>query len=164
VSAIVIPWELGFGDPATYYDPAHNPVALLDAVLVTLFCADIAVSRSVALDQDELLVASGNAADHHHAAPPPPPPAAGSSGGPAADSGTPAPAGGGAVEDPLAPLQRARASRLVLNVLSGVPFDLITYTCLVGFGRVDPVEAAAMAAPLKLLHLVRLYRVRWFFR
>jgi hypothetical protein len=146
VSAVVIPWELGFGDPATIYDPAHNPAALLDAALVVLFCADIAVSRAAAIDADELLV-EYDGADHH-----------------AAPSGALAGQPGSGVEDPLAQMRRARASRLVLDVLSGVPFDLITYTGLVAVGRVQPAEAAAMAAPLKLLHLVRLYRVRWFFR
>ncbi|KIY97752.1 Potassium channel AKT1 [Monoraphidium neglectum] len=94
-----------------------------------------AVSRSVAVDEDEVLV------DTHSAA-------------------------SAAAADPLAApgAGRARASRLALDVVSGVPFDLIAYVGLVTLGRMEPGEAAAVAGPLKLLHLARLYRVRWFFR
>lgn len=69
-----------------------------------------------------------------------------------------------AAADPSAGAARARASRLALDVVSGVPFDLMAYIGLVTIGRMDPSDAAAAAAPLKLLHLARLYRVRWFFR
>jgi hypothetical protein len=39
LSGFVIPWELGFGDPASFYNT--SAVAALDGILVMLFCADI---------------------------------------------------------------------------------------------------------------------------
>ena len=53
---------------------------------------------------------------------------------------------------------------MLLDVISGVPWDYAALGAAWGLGHMSWEEACGVAAGFKALHLVRLYRVRWFFR
>uniref|UniRef100_A0A383VAB8 Cyclic nucleotide-binding domain-containing protein n=1 Tax=Tetradesmus obliquus TaxID=3088 RepID=A0A383VAB8_TETOB len=184
-TGIFIPWELAFGNFQHMYC-LDNVATWVDVLLVCLFVADIGVSHFVAYETDELLV-----------------------------------------DEPGAIAANYRRQRLLLDLLSAIPFDWIAYGTAAalaaaavgssasgdGSGAAEAATAAAGAAGaagvlshavvgaggaaaaggvssaalgaagsgavvaitsansvvpaiacLKGLHLVRLYRVRWFFR